>query len=120
MENIRKVKGFKSQLIQLNADADVLKLRISNSQKELSQKLNSIKQINSEIEKLNQQEGIRVSEHAIVRYLERVKGLNVEEIQKEILTDTVLKLIEVLGGNGTYPNYGFSIVIRNNIVTTIL
>ena len=120
MENVRKVKGLKSQLIKLNSDADILKLTISNSQKELSQKLNSIKQINAEIEKLNKQEGIRVSEHAIVRYLERVKGLNVEKIQKEILSDDVMKLIEVLGGNGTYPKDGFSIVIRNNTVTTIL
>jgi hypothetical protein len=120
MENIRKIKGLKTQLNQLNADADILKIQISNNQKELSSKLNSIKQINSEIEKLNQQDGIRVSEHAIVRYLERVKGLDIEQIQSEILTDSILKLIEVLGVNGTYPNNGFSVVIRNNTVTTIL
>ena len=35
--------------------------------------------------KLNNSENLKVSEHAIVRYFERVKGFDIEQVEKEIL-----------------------------------
>ena len=70
--------------------------------------------------KLENKETLKVSEHAILRYLERVKVYNIEEIEKIILSDSVKGLVEKLGGNGTYPNEGFSVVMKNHTVTTIV
>lgn len=62
---------------------------------------------------------ITISDHAMVRYLERVKGIDIEEIRKEILTENVLDLIKTLGDNGSYPNKNFKLVVRNKNVVTI-
>ena len=35
-----------------------------------------------------------VSEHAIIRYLERVKGIDINEIKNEVLTDNVKTMME--------------------------
>ena len=61
----------------------------------------------------------RVSEHAVLRYLERVKGYNIAEVEHAILTPKVLKMIETLGGTGKFPGDGFTIVMKDYTVTTI-
>lgn len=120
MEEVRQIKKLKSQLTTMLQDADVIKIEVANKQREFETKIKSIKKLQDEIERLNNAEGLRVSEHAIIRYFERVKGFDLIEIEKEILSDSILKMIETLGGSGTYPNEGFSVVMRNNTVTTII
>jgi hypothetical protein len=71
------------------------------------------------MDKLNGKENLKVSEHAIVRYFERVLGSDIGLIEKKILTDEVVALVEKLGGTGTFNCDGFSVVIKNYTVVTI-
>lgn len=119
MKDIRLYKQLQSQLNLMLADSAGLKIDIANKQKEYVQKLKAIDKLKAEMEKLNNDGSLKVSEHAIVRYFERVKGFSIEEIEKEILSDEILKMVETLGGNGTYTNNGFSVLIKNHTVTTI-
>ncbi len=120
MKEVRQYKQLKSQLSTMLGDADALKIEVANKQREYSQKIQAIENLKNEMAKLNNKETLKVSEHAIVRYFERVKGFDIEQVAKDILSEQVVKLVEQLGGNGQYPNDGFSVVMKNYTVTTIL
>ena len=120
MKDVRKQKQLNTQLNTMLADAEALKIDISNRQREYSQKLESITRIRAEIKKLDNTKTLKVSEHAILRYFERVKGFDLQEIEQDILCEKVVSLISKLGGSGTYPGEGFSVVMKNNTVVTIL
>ena len=56
----------------------------------------------------------------MIRYLQRVYKLDLEKIEKEILTDDLKSKVKAFG-NGTYiVDKDFSIKICNNTVVTIL
>lgn len=59
-----------------------------------------------------------ITEHAILRYLERIKGIDLEEIKQEILTEKVSKMIDSLE-SGTYHVNGYSIKVINKSIVTV-
>jgi hypothetical protein len=62
-----------------------------------------------------------VSEHAVLRYLEHVLGMDIDIIRLEILSPDVLDRIKNIG-DGRYPvsnNRGIAIV-KNNVVVSIV
>jgi len=119
MIEARKIKQLKSQRNLMYGDAQALKVSLNNIQKEYQSKLDTIKEMDKQIKKFEDSGNIRVSEHAIVRYLERIKGFDILEIEKEILNEEVRELIGKLGGNGTYPNKDFRVIIKNYTITTV-
>ena len=62
---------------------------------------------------------IIVTDHAIIKYLERIKSMNIEEIKGIILTPKLEEVIMVTG-DGEYPNGDFKLVVRNNAVITVI
>lgn len=58
---------------------------------------------------------LRVSDHAVVRYLERKLGLNLDTIRAEILTPSLVDNMVRLG-DGTYGNA----VVKDRTVVTFL
>lgn len=93
---------------QLKAECGLKKMALND----IKQKMRSLQQKNKEI---------LVSEHAILRYFERVEGMDIEEIAKRILPDKLAEMIEVLG-NGHYPSESgaFKVVVKNRTVVTVL
>ena len=120
MNNSHTLKGLESQLARLESDLATCKSII----REKNIELNAIqKNISKDlIESLTINEELIVSEHAVLRYLERVQGQKIEDIQSEILTDTFKKLAKTLG-DGKIPldkHPGFSAIIKNGIIVTII
>lgn len=65
--------------------------------------------------------GIHVTDHAIVRYCERVLGLNIAEIKAAILTEQTRRTIERAEHHpGKYHGKDCRIVYRDNAVITVL
>ena len=61
-----------------------------------------------------------VSEHAIIRYVERVLGINIEDIENKILNQTTCHLVEELGNDRYLCNNGKSaIVVKDGRVVTV-
>ena len=120
MIETRQIKQLQSQLNIMIGDAEVLKIEFQSKQREHNQKLMAIEKLKETIKSLKTDNKVKVSEHAIVRYFERVKGFDISEIEKEILTEEVLLLIEKLGGSGKYPVKDFQIMMKNYTVTTII
>lgn len=120
MKQTREIKRLKSELKTIQNHAQALKIQVSNKQREYHNKLNTIKCLEKQINDFEKDKIIRVSEHAIVRYFERILGFNISEIEKEIVNDDVLSLVNQLGGSGKYPNRDFSVVMKNHTVVTIV
>lgn len=120
MKEAQKIKGLKSQLNKMKGDAEALKIELANTQREYKEKLNKIKVLEEEVQKFENNKSIKVSEHAIVRYFERVKGFDIADIEKEILSEDVLNLVDQLGGTGGYPSGNFKLYMKDYTVTTIV
>ena len=61
-----------------------------------------------------------ISEHAIIRYLERVKQFDLDKIKNEILTEENETLMRNLG-NGKYPikNTKHRAVLKDGVIVTV-
>lgn len=119
MKEVQLIKQWQSQLHTLEAAAEAAKTELGIAQRKYSSILSEIKSIKSKIENINKTNSLKVSEHAVLRYLERVKGIDISQVEKDILSDKVITLVEQLGGTGKYPNDGFHVVLKNNTVVTI-
>lgn len=63
---------------------------------------------------------INVTDHALLRYLERVLHINVESYREAMVTDMVKNITKVLGGTGQFPNGQCALVLRDYHVVTVL
>lgn len=119
MKEAHKLKGFQSQISKLEADCDVIKEELEIKKNELREKINAIFFIKSQIKKLQKTDGLKVSEHAIIRYIERVEKRNIQEIENKIANKRILELVDKFK-SGEFPSgNGFSVVVKNNTVVTI-
>jgi chromosome segregation ATPase len=115
-------KKIKKLLIKLKKEENYvqeLRRSLSAIHNKINDKNDTITIIKNELNKLQDVSNIDVSEHAIIRYLERIKNLNIEEIKREIITSNIKNQYEILG-DGIYPNNDFNVVIKNSNVITIL
>ena len=98
----------RSVAFQAKADAKI-------TEDELDQVEQSLKQAR------NGNGKIIVSEHAILRYLERVRGINMDEVKRSILPDGVKHMIKTLG-DGVFPSGAgaHSVRVKGNVVVTVL
>jgi len=115
----KNLKELQQRLKKEVDKASILKIEAGHKQREYQNSLNLIRELQNSIDGINEK-GIIVSDHAIVRYIERVKKMDIEQLKKEILTDDVMLLISQLGGNGSYPAKEFSIKIKDNVVVTVI
>ena len=60
-----------------------------------------------------------VSEHAMLRYIERVLGIDLKEIENRILTDEIKEQYKIVGSRRFSINDEFRTLIRDNVVVTI-
>ncbi len=119
VSNAAKVKGLRTQLQKMTGDAEAMIAEIKVKQKEHGAKVTAIARIKHEIEACEAVHDLVVSEHAILRYMERVMGTDTEAIRDQILSPQVRDLVGKLGGSGSYPANGFQVVMRNGTVVTI-
>jgi len=114
-EDSKKLYERKKKLERDLADIRSTKYAL---QKEENLKQQELTKINNNLNKLKKGELI-ITDHAIVRYMERVKHLPLEELKKLLLPDSTRALIAKLG-NGRFPAGGtHSVVVKDNIVLTI-
>lgn len=64
--------------------------------------------------------GLVWSDHAIVRYMERVKHLDLAKLKAEMIPDSFRRTLEKLGGTGTVCIDKYKVVVRDYVVVTVL
>ena len=106
-------------MVKQKSEIDLIKRERKLADERLAIAERNLKKIEEEMKKLKNGNKIIVSEHAILRYLERTMELDIKAIEKEILTDETLKQYRTLG-NGKYPvANGYKAIIKDNVVITI-
>jgi len=110
-------------LKQLLASKDKLKKEISNIDITINEfnkkKVSKQKELNDIQQSINKMTSeIVITEHALLRYFQRVLGYDLDEIKNKILSDKAREDILKLN-TCEYPVEGFKLIVRNNIVVTI-
>jgi len=76
--------------------------------------------ISDQIELLKKRRHLSLSDHAIVRYMERVLGIDIEQITNMVITESLKTKVNAMG-NGTYGiGDGFKVIIKDNYVLTVV
>lgn len=60
-----------------------------------------------------------ITEHAYLRYLERAKGINLEDLKREILSDKTIEAINVLHSCKIPISGGLILIVRNRTIISI-
>jgi hypothetical protein len=114
---LKKIQTMKSKL---EVEIEDIKRQRGLMGEQITLRNNQILKLDNEIKKLkSKNDGLIVSEHAILRYLERVVGIDLEQIKSKIISEKTQTMIETLG-NGTYPSEGFKIKVVDNVVVTVI
>jgi hypothetical protein len=106
-----RLHKLKQKLNSKNYDKGVLTKEIEDIEKKIIS-------IEKQIQDYNNQ-GIVVTEHAVLRYIERVLGIDTIEIRKKILDEKSKEDILTLG-NCLYPRDGYKIRVQNKRVLTVI
>ena len=117
---MKNEKQILKEIDDLDKSAKILKAAVTNNNKELSN-INSKKiALRQQIENLKITE-LTVADHAFVRYLERVEGIDLNAIRSKILSNELKKTFKDLGlRNAKITIDNFVIVINDcNVVTVI-
>lgn len=117
-----ELKSLKTQLAKLEARRDIINKEIADNQAELSKINSKYKTLRTQYDELTTTTAVKdpiVSEHAIIRYLERVKGLDITEISNEIMDEKTKNAIKFMK-NGKINRDEYALVIRDSIVVSVV
>lgn len=114
-----ELKYLQTQRQKLVSQREILKKVTKEKQDELASLNSKIKNIDERLEKLISGNEIIFSEHAILRYIERVLGINLTDIKAKILTESEKDECMQMGGNLTYKKEDFTVKIQDFVVTTV-
>ncbi|HFI0747262.1 TPA: hypothetical protein ACGOYH_001384 [Streptococcus suis] len=116
-----ELKYLESKKVLLEAQLENLRDRKGQVGKEISLVSSKLNSVNQRIQALKGRNDLIVSEHAMLRYLERVEQLDVAILNRIIAEDEELQSVVKTLGNGIFPvkGRGFKLVIKDNVVETI-
>lgn len=121
MNTSRKIKGIKTRLKEAKEDQGLLHQRLSNAHAAYTEKTKEVNKLKNQLSAIQKSKAgkIKVTEHAILRYLERVEELDIAAVEQQIVTPELIEMTATLGGSGKYPINGFLVVMKKGVVVTI-
>jgi len=118
IKNAQELKQLQSRKAKIEVSLKSLEMEAKEKQQACSKARNQLQAIKREIKDL-QESDVIVTEHAMLRYLERAMGLDLGEIKKKILTEQNIVLIENMG-SGKYPiGDGLKAVVKGRVVVSV-
>jgi len=112
------VKKLYTKRKVIKQDLDILNDELYTKTRQQELKMQELRKIDKQLEKAQKGELI-ITEHAILRYMERVKFLNLEDVRKLIVPEETALLIKKFG-SGKFPAGTHQVIVKNNMVITIL
>jgi len=114
-------KALETRRNELQAERKVLVGEIADKQQISAVMKKKIGLLHKKIESIKEAtpKKIIVSEHAMLRYLERVRGIDLQEIADIILTEKSVKVVQEFGDCKINTENGFKIIVKNNSVVTV-
>ena len=97
--------------------AEKQSLRLTNQK--VAQMQRQVEELEQQVKAVPMNVGVVVSEHALLRYLERVKKIDMAALVDEILDEKSKSLIDFAKGNCTVKRSDCHLVVKNNVVVTV-
>ncbi len=116
--NSQRLKHLHVRRNQLETDIEMHKRTLRDLEKEVSHKQAQLRSVEQQIDEIQNMRPM-VSEHAMLRYLERVKGIDLKEIEKEILSDSVSDTIETISSGRIPISKDMELIVRKKTVVTV-
>lgn len=114
-----ELKRLQTLLVKQKSDIEIIEKEKVILEERLDVAKKGLEKINKEIISIKKNNKLILSEHAILRYLERSLKIDLKDIEAEIITDNLRTQHRMLG-NGKYPiGNGCKAVIRDNVIVTI-
>lgn len=122
MSKSAQLKNLQTQRKELRGELGSVNKIISEGMKKKTEIKARMEILDNQITGMQDKEVV-ITEHAMLRYIERVMGLNMDDVRMEILPEVTEKQVQALR-QGTFPvndgGKGFKILVKNNTVVTIL
>lgn len=120
LKSSHELKQLKTRLTKLQVELKEAKEVMAESTRSYQKIQHTEKDLQTRITILEKgAKELVVSEHAMLRYFERVMGVDLEEVKSIILSETLQSQWKTLG-NGKYPLQGTGkAVIKDSVVVTI-
>ena len=117
MQNLKSLQTRKAKLKTELTDTRGQMRTCSKRENVIQQ---SLTHLDREIAKLAEKEPV-ASEHAILRYIERVMGIDVDEVKKKILSERNTKIIKTISsGKVPLEEGGFTLVVKDKVVVSVI
>ena len=119
---------LQNEIKEIRNTINTLKTERDLKNKTIDDNLKHIKQLETELENLKKTEddqlnaanGIIVSEHAIIRYFERVLGFDIEKIKREMVPEKIKDQIKLMK-SGLFPvGELYKLRVRQRTIVTLL
>ncbi len=107
--------SIQAQLQEARIKMETLKRAVSDSQADYMKAKYEVERLVKKQIHLSQPLG--VTDHALVRYMERVMDIDTEELRKELIA--AVKEYHSTYGDGVFPYKGYEVVVKNNSIITI-
>lgn len=124
-ENLEKLKLERNHLYRLYKKGMISSVEMVLKRKELDKEIYNIETLllkDADMSaKKETKRHIRVTEHAVLRYLERIVGINLKEIEEKILTENLKKQINYFGDGIYYFDEGENkVIVENSKIITVI
>lgn len=115
-----ELKGLQSQRTKFEEQLKLLKQERESLDNKIGDADRQLKEIFRRITQLQEKAKVPiVTEHAILRYLERAMGIDIDKIKQQILTKELLEMIDKFN-TGVFTIDGIKYKVQNRAVVTIL
>lgn len=112
-EDLENIQG---KLAKLNVDAAPLRKKLGEFDRNRSALVQAKQEVEAQIADLKK--APRVSDHAVIRFLERKHGFDFEKVRESLLTPTVIEAMNI-GAEGVKVEGG-TLKIRSKCITTFI
>jgi len=114
----RSVKAMESHRNNIMAERQVLIFKKEGIDQQLQLCNKQLNEVEKHI-RLHKKKQLTVSDHAIIRYQERIEVIDPALVADKILTPQLRNMVETLG-NGVFPVDDFRVVVQDNTVITVI
>ena len=120
VHNSHLLKQLESRLSKLRPERDVLRRALTEAEQAHQAACERVRAVEREISELKTSSAEPViTEHALLRYLERDHGIDLEQIKSEMLTPAVAEQIRALKSCRLPIGNGTSLVVKGHVVQTV-
>lgn len=118
MNNQHELKGLQVRKTKIEAEIKALDGERERCQQELGRKRNELNTVKQKIDQFAAREPV-LTEHAMLRYVERVLGIDLQDVQRQILSEKNRAAI-AFAGSCRIKAGGVELVVKDRVIVSVV